>query len=71
MLRLQVLGQLRLRRERLRGEAGGVAILSLAVQDLGKLEPLVALAAPTGKAANRLEEALRDGLARLPATDTQ
>ena len=43
-----------------------VALLVEQAAALGRPEPLVALAAPTGKAAARLEEALHASTARLP-----
>jgi exodeoxyribonuclease V alpha subunit len=48
------------------GKTTIVLALVRALVRLGLAPESVALAAPTGKAANRLDEALRQGLARLP-----
>jgi exodeoxyribonuclease V alpha subunit len=49
------------------GKTTIVLALVRALVRLGLPPDSIALAAPTGKAANRLEEALREGLGRLPA----
>jgi exodeoxyribonuclease V alpha subunit len=49
------------------GKTTIVLTLVRALVRLGLTPESIALAAPTGKAANRLDEALREGLARLPA----
>jgi exodeoxyribonuclease V alpha subunit len=49
------------------GKTTIVLALVRALARLGVAADEIALAAPTGKAANRLEEALREGLGRLPA----
>jgi exodeoxyribonuclease V alpha subunit len=46
-----------------------VALLFEQAQARGRREPLVALAAPTGKAAARLQEAVHDEAARLPVAE--
>ena len=48
------------------GKTTIVLALVRALVRLGLAPESIALAAPTGKAANRLDEALREGLARLP-----
>ncbi len=47
-----------------------VALLSEQASSAGAAEPLVALAAPTGKAAARLEEAVHEQAAGLPVGDS-
>jgi exodeoxyribonuclease V alpha subunit len=49
------------------GKTTIVLALVRALVRLGLAPETIALAAPTGKAANRLDEALREGLQRLPA----
>lgn len=46
-----------------------VALLAEQCEQRGKLLPLVALAAPTAKAAGRLEEALHDAASAMPVTE--
>ena len=53
------------------GKTTIVLALVRALVRLGLAPEQIALAAPTGKAANRLEEALREGLGRLADADAR